>query len=74
MNKLRLSLLTLFLLAIVCLRAGDFVTLRWQADTTALGITFAGAVRQGESPFPQYCTDFNLGRSYDGKQYTVTVD
>ena len=74
MNKLRLSLLTLFLLAIVCLRAGDFVTLRWQADTTALGITFAGAVRQGESPFPQYCTDFNLGRSYGGKQYTVSVD
>lgn len=74
MNRLRFCFLWIALACSLLLRATDFTTLAWHADTTALGITFPGAVYEEANSLPVYYSEYRLGTDYDGKQYTVSVD
>lgn len=74
MNRLRFCFFLTAFLCSVFSWASDFTTLVWRTDTTALGVTFAGASYDGSGSLPVYYSEFELGADYNGKQYTVSVD
>ncbi len=58
----------------VSLQAADFTTLEWKGDTTRLGVTFSGAVYLHDSALPHYFYQYDLGREYASRTYTVSVE
>lgn len=75
MKTLRICFLCLAFFCLAgLLHAEGFTSVAWRKDTTALGMSFPGAVYESGSLLPQYVAELNMGRDYDGKQYVVSVD